>query len=73
MDTSESKKRTRVRAYPLEFKARLVDESNRPGASVAKVAKVAKVTLANGINANMLHTWRREARSAPAPARGGKP
>jgi transposase len=56
MDTIEPKKRTRVRAYPPEFKARLVAESDQPGASVAKVA------LAHGLNANMLHTWRREAR-----------
>lgn len=62
MDTIETKKRTRVRAYPAEFKARLVAESRQPGASVAKVA------LANGINANMLHTWRREAKAGPAPA-----
>lgn len=56
MDTNEPKKRTRVRAYPAEFKARLVAEAERPGASVAKVA------LAHGLNANMLHTWRREMR-----------
>lgn len=62
MDTIEPKKRTRVRAYPAEFKARLVAESEQPGASVAKVA------LAHGLNANMLHTWRREARG-----RGGSP
>lgn len=63
MDTNEPKKRTRVRAYPPEFKAKLVAEAERPGASVAKVA------LAHGLNANMLHTWRRELRgSAAAPA-----
>lgn len=55
MDTIETKKRTRVRAYPAEFKAQLVAECEQPGASVAKVA------LAHGLNANMLHTWRREA------------
>jgi transposase len=62
MDTIEPKKRTRVRAYPPEFKARMVAESRQPGASVAKVA------LAHGLNANMLHTWRREARGS-----GGSP
>jgi transposase len=62
MDTIEPKKRTRVRAYPPEFKARLVAESQQPGASVAKVA------LAHGLNANMLHTWRREARGKGAGA-----
>lgn len=67
MDTKEPTKRTRVRAYSPEFKARVVAECQEPGASVAKVA------LANGLNANMLHTWRREARSLPArpvPANG---
>lgn len=62
MDTNETKKRTRVRAYPAEFKARLLAECQQPGSSVARVA------LANGINANMLHTWRREAKGAAAPA-----
>ena len=62
MDTIETKKRTRVRAYPAEFKARLLAECQQPGTSVAKVA------LANGLNANMLHTWRREAKGAEAPA-----
>lgn len=56
MDTIETKKRTRVRAYPAEFKAQLVAECEQPGASVAKVA------LAHGLNANMLHTWRRDVR-----------
>lgn len=62
MDTIESKKRTRVRAYPAEFKARLIAESEQTGASVAKV------TLAHGLNANMLHTWRREARGSGGSA-----
>lgn len=62
MDTIEPKKRTRVRAYPSEFKARLVAESQQPGTSVAKVA------LTHGLNANMLHTWRREARGKAAGA-----
>lgn len=58
MDTKEPTKRTRVRAYSSEFKARVVAECAEPGASVAKVA------LANGLNTNMIHTWRREARGA---------
>jgi len=62
MDTSEPAKRTRVRAYAPEFKARVLAECSHPGASVAKVA------LANGLNANMIHTWRREARGAVTPA-----
>jgi transposase len=64
MDTNEAKKqkRTRVGAYPAEFKAKLVAKAGRPGASVAKVA------LAHGLNANMLHTWRREMRDTVAAA-----
>lgn len=66
MDTSEPIKRTRVRAYGQEFKARVVAECQQPGASVAKVA------LAHGLNANMIHTWRRELGGAVAcPATGG--
>jgi transposase len=67
MDTIEPKKRTRVRAYPPEFKARLVAESEQPGASVAKVA------LAHGLNANMLHTWRRDARGSGGGPADRKP
>jgi transposase len=55
MDTKEKIKRTRVRAYPLEFKERVLAQCDEPGASVAKVA------LGHGLNANMLHTWRRQA------------
>lgn len=65
MDTIETKKRTRVRAYSAEFKAQLVAECEQPGASVAKVA------LAHGLNANMLHTWRRDARGTPADGGSG--
>jgi transposase len=66
MDTSAPIKRTRVRAYGQEFKARVVAECEQPGTSVAKVA------LAHGLNANMIHTWRRELRGAVAcPADGG--
>ncbi len=55
MDTREPPKRTRVRAYSPEFKAQVLAECARSGASVAKVA------LAHGLNANMIHTWRRQA------------
>jgi transposase len=65
MDTSGPTKRTRVRAHAPEFKAQVLAECSRPGASIAKVA------LANGLNANMIHTWRREARGAAAPAVAG--
>jgi transposase len=65
MDTSEPSKRTRVRAYAPEFKAQVLAECSQPGASIAKVA------LANGLNANMIHTWRREARGPVTPAVAG--
>lgn len=60
MDTNEPIKRTRVRAYRPEFKARVVAECAQPGASVAQVA------LGHGLNANMIHTWRRELRGTVA-------
>lgn len=62
MDTRGPIKRTRVRAYAPQFKAQVLAECSQPGASVARVA------LANGLNANMVHTWRREARVAVNPA-----
>ena len=65
MDTREPTKRTRVRAYAPELKARVLAECAQPGASIAKVA------LANGLNANMIHTWRRQARGAPVSAAPG--
>lgn len=65
MDTREPPKRTRVRAYPPEFKAQVLAECARSGASVAKVA------LAHGLNANMIHTWRRQAPGNPAIAAAG--
>ena len=42
------------RRHPLEFKQKVVAESNRRGASIAGVA------MAHGINANQLHKWRRD-------------
>lgn len=68
MDTREPVKRTRVRAYAPEFKAQVLAECARAGASVAKVA------LAHRLNANMIHTWRRQERgsSASPPASQGE-
>ena len=54
------------RHHDRSFKADLVQQSLRPGASVAAIA------LQNGINANLLFKWRREqlraTRSTPTPA-----
>lgn len=40
------------RRYSGEVKARVMAECDAPGASVAKV------TMAHGINANIVHRWR---------------
>lgn len=53
MEVEESRKRRR---YSRELKAQIVAECDMPGASVAKVA------LSHGINANIVHGWRKLAR-----------
>jgi transposase len=61
MGTQNSRKRRR---YAAELKAQILAECAQPAASVAKVA------MAHGINANIVHGWRklaREAGSAPVP------
>jgi transposase len=61
------KRRTR-RNHTAAVKAQIVAECAEPGASVAKVA------MSHGINANIVHMWRRQAReqaariAAPTPA-----
>ena len=55
MDTENSRKRRR---YGAELKAQVLAECKQPGASVAKVA------MAYGINANIVHGWRKLAREA---------
>ncbi|MBK7615624.1 MAG: transposase [Burkholderiales bacterium] len=44
------------RRYSKDVKAQVVAECGAPGASVAKVA------MAHGINANIVHSWRKQAR-----------
>jgi transposase-like protein len=44
------------RRFSKAFKAKIVADCQQPGASVAGVA------LANGLNANMVHRWRRAAK-----------
>ena len=51
MMTTDSKRR-RLERSP-EMKAMVLAECERPGASVAKVA------MAHGVNANLVHGWRR--------------
>jgi transposase len=55
MDTENSRKRRR---HGAELKAQILAECAVPGASVAKVA------MAHGINANIVHGWRKLAREA---------
>lgn len=63
MEAQESRKRRR---YGPELKEQILAECAVPGTSVAKVA------LSHGINANIVHGWRKLARQgqpveAPAP------
>ena len=44
------------RSYSAQFKALILDQCAAPGASVAKVA------MSHGVNANVVHRWRRQAR-----------
>ena len=55
MGTENSRKRRR---YGKDLKAQILAECEQPGASVAKVA------MAHGINANIVHGWRKQAREA---------
>jgi transposase len=58
MEVERSRKRRR---YSGELKAQILAECAAPGASVAKVA------LLHGINANIVHGWRKQSRNAEAP------
>ena len=50
---NEAKKKTR-RRYDAELKQQILAECAEPDASVARIA------LSHGINANVVHKWRRE-------------
>ena len=54
----EDTKRTPRRQHSAEQKARVLAECSQQGVSVAKVA------LAHGLNANLVHKWRRAAEAA---------
>ena len=56
----DSKKITR-RRHSAELKALVLSECAQPGVSVASVA------LSHGINANVVHKWRRLAGAVPLP------
>lgn len=57
----DSKKISR-RRHGAELKARILAECAQPGASVAQVA------MSHGINANVVHKWRRLSGVPPVPA-----
>jgi transposase len=50
--------------HSAEFKTRVVLACNRPGVSIAAIA------LANGVNANLVHRWRKERRNGVVWADG---
>lgn len=58
LDTMATDKKRVRRNHSPELKARVLAECDAPGASVAKVA------MAHGINANIVHGWRKLARQA---------
>jgi transposase len=70
MDTMEHATRKKVRQHPAALRQQVLMECAQPGASVARVAQ------SHGLNANMVHAWRRQDRevstsldtSTPAPA-----
>lgn len=58
MEGERSRKRRR---YSGELKAQILAECAEPGASVAKVA------LSHGMNANIVHGWRKQVRESESP------
>lgn len=53
-----SERRETRRRYSAGVKAQVLAQCDAPGASVAKVS------MAHGINANVVHRWRQQARDA---------
>ena len=56
----EQEKLAARRNYSAQFRTLVLEQCAAPGASVAKVA------LSHGMNANVVHRWRREARDGAA-------
>lgn len=57
----EDTKRAPRRRHDTELKTLVLDQCKQPGASVARIA------LSHGLNANLVHKWRRKARQGKAP------
>lgn len=66
MDTMATHKARTRRNHTPELKAQILAACDHPGASVAKVA------MAHGINANIVHSWRRLAREGKLPTAQAK-
>lgn len=64
MDTMKDAKKIIRRRHSAELKAQVLSECAQPGASVASIA------MSHGINANVVHKWRRlaNAEAEPVPA-----
>jgi transposase len=60
VDTNEGAKRRLRRRHGSELKRRVLAECAAPGASVARVA------MAHGLNANLVHKWRRQTQAGGA-------
>ena len=58
MDTMEHSTRKKIRQHPAALRQQVLMECKQPGASVARVAQ------SHGLNANMVHAWRRQDRVA---------
>jgi transposase len=58
MDTMTTTPRRTRRRHSPELKTKILAECAEPGASVAKIA------MAHGINANIVHSWRKRDRKA---------
>jgi transposase len=70
MDTSERavvKRESQRRRWPVEEKRRIVEQTLKSGASVARVA------LAHGVNANQVFSWRRQYRQGLLGKRNAGP
>jgi transposase len=70
MDTSERavvKREPQRRRWPVGEKCRIVEQTLKPGASVARVA------LAHGVNANQVFSWRRQYRQGLLSQRNAEP
>jgi len=67
MDTMEHATRKKVRQHPAALRQQVLMDCAQPGASVARVAQ------SHGLNANMVHAWRRQDRGSSGPLGASTP